>query len=129
MSKTESKAVTKTDLTVWKHRLNRQEPIAKDFGTGESFENGGILYVFPFFETARMGQKTRYSATDDLFCDSYGLIESRGRWKPGRALLSYPIPSELEFPQRHGQVGTSVQATSVPRACWSPKSGAGNRTI
>ncbi len=30
-------------------------------------ENGGILYVFPVFQTADWGQKIRYPAADDLF--------------------------------------------------------------
>ena len=47
--------------------LNRQELTARDFGSAESAEIGGILYVFPNFSTARMGQKTRRSAVADLF--------------------------------------------------------------
>ena len=39
----------------------------KDFCTDESFENGGILYVFPAFKAARMDKKTRHSAADGLF--------------------------------------------------------------
>ena len=41
--------------------------VAGDFGSDESSENEGILDVFPVFRTARMGQKTRYPAADDLF--------------------------------------------------------------
>ena len=47
--------------------LNWQELAAKDFGSAEGSENGGILYVFPVFRTARMGQKIRCPAEDDLF--------------------------------------------------------------
>ncbi|MBP3305698.1 MAG: hypothetical protein J6L24_06990, partial [Oscillospiraceae bacterium] len=40
---------------------------AEDFGSDESSENEGILYVFPVFGTARLGQKIRLSAEDYLF--------------------------------------------------------------
>ena len=46
------------------------------FVSGESLGNGGILDVFPVFQTVRMGQKIRCSAADDLFRDSLG-IKSR----------------------------------------------------
>jgi len=37
--------------TIW------QEAPAKDFGAIQSFENEGILCVFPIFKTAEVGQK------------------------------------------------------------------------
>ena len=48
------------------HRTIRQEPVARDFSSAESLENRGILGVFPVFQTARMGEKTRHPAADDL---------------------------------------------------------------
>ena len=36
-------------------------------GSGESLENRGILYVFPVFQTARMGKKDHCSTADELF--------------------------------------------------------------
>ena len=48
------------------HRTIRQEPVAWDFSSAESLENRGILGVFPVFQTARMGEKTRHPAADDL---------------------------------------------------------------
>ncbi len=45
----------------------RQELGARDFSLAEGFKSGGILYVFPTFEAARVGKKIRYPAADDLF--------------------------------------------------------------
>ena len=39
------------------HRTIWQEHSAKDFASYESYKSAGILYVFPPFITARMGQK------------------------------------------------------------------------
>ena len=39
------------------HRTIWQERSAKDFASYESYKRAGILYVFPPFITARMGQK------------------------------------------------------------------------
>ena len=55
------------DLLLRKLWLNRLALTARDFGSAESSKNGGILYVFPVFRTARMGQNIRCSAADDLF--------------------------------------------------------------
>ncbi|MGM9550278.1 MAG: helix-turn-helix domain-containing protein [Faecousia sp.] len=41
--------------------------MARDFVTDESVKNEGILDVFLVFNTARMWQKIRHSAADDLF--------------------------------------------------------------
>ncbi|MDY5641573.1 MAG: hypothetical protein SPG79_01020, partial [Candidatus Faecousia sp.] len=41
------------------HRIIRQGSSARDFVPVQSFKNGGILYVFPVFETAEMVQKIR----------------------------------------------------------------------
>ena len=41
----------------WQHRTIWQEHSAKDFASYESYKRVGILYVFPPFITARMGQK------------------------------------------------------------------------
>ena len=46
------------------HRTIRREPVARDFSSAESLENRGILGVFPVFQTARMGEKTRHPAAD-----------------------------------------------------------------
>ena len=50
-----------TEYTVEKvlgqHRTIWQEHSAKDFASYESYKRAGILYVFPPFITARMGQK------------------------------------------------------------------------
>ena len=42
---------------LWQHRTIWQEHSAKDFASYESYKRAGILYVFPPFITARMGQK------------------------------------------------------------------------
>ena len=43
--------------SLWQHRTIWQEHSAKDFASYESYKRAGILYVFPPFITARMGQK------------------------------------------------------------------------
>ena len=43
--------------TLRQHRTIWQEHSAKDFASYESYKRAGILYVFPPFITARMGQK------------------------------------------------------------------------
>ena len=42
---------------IGQHRTIWQERSAKDFASYESYKRAGILYVFPSFITARMGQK------------------------------------------------------------------------
>ena len=44
-------------IFLWQHRTIWQEHSAKDFASYESYKRAGILYVFPPFITARMGQK------------------------------------------------------------------------
>ena len=61
-----------TPVLLGKLGINRLEPAAKDFGSAESSEIGGILDVFSDFRTARMRQKIRRPAADDLFRDSLG---------------------------------------------------------
>ena len=45
-----------------------------DFSLDESSESVGILYVFPAFGTARIGEKNRCLAEGDLFGDSLTLF-------------------------------------------------------
>ncbi len=40
-------------------RTGRQEQMARDFGSGQGVESGGILGVFPAFRTAGLGQNIR----------------------------------------------------------------------
>ncbi len=49
----------------------RQELAARDFGSPESMENGGILDVFPVFHTEPVGQKIRCKADAELFRGSF----------------------------------------------------------
>ena len=58
--------------------LNPQELTARNFSLVESFKSGGILYVFPAFGTARIGEKSRYSAAGDLFRDPLRLHRKEG---------------------------------------------------
>src|SRR5699024_5523680 len=44
-------------FSLWQHRTIWQEHSAKDFASYESYKRAVILYVFPPFITARMGQK------------------------------------------------------------------------
>ena len=46
-----------SDSFLRQHRTIWQEHSAKDFASYESYKRAGILYVFPPFITARMGQK------------------------------------------------------------------------
>ena len=46
-----------TESKLGQHRTIWQEHSAKDFASYESYKRAGILYVFPPFITARMGQK------------------------------------------------------------------------
>ena len=62
--------------------INRQVLTARDFSSAESFKSGGILDVFPTFETARMEEKLRCSAADDLFRGSLD------PWRPENGLSS-----------------------------------------
>lgn len=41
--------------------MNRQDLVARDFASDESVQNGGILYVFPILNSARMEQKIRWT--------------------------------------------------------------------
>ena len=56
-----------------KLRIIRQALTARDFSSAERFKSGGILDVFPGFETARMEKKIRCSAADVLFGVSFVL--------------------------------------------------------
>ena len=47
-------------------------------------KNGGILYVFPIFQTAGWGQKIRYPAADDLFRGSLETFQFRVIARPQR---------------------------------------------
>ena len=46
-----------TKYDIGQHRTIWQAHSAKDFASYESYKRAGILYVFPPFITARMGQK------------------------------------------------------------------------
>jgi len=39
--------------------INRQEWLARDFGTNQSLKNAGILDVFQVFQTEELGRKIR----------------------------------------------------------------------
>jgi len=54
----------------------RRELAARDFGSLGSMENEGILYVFPVFHTAPVGQKIRCPAEVELFRGSLRMSEA-----------------------------------------------------
>src|SRR5699024_6309366 len=54
------------------HRTIWQEHSAKDFASYESYKRAGILYVFPPFITARMGQKIGRRPQTQLCGDALG---------------------------------------------------------
>ena len=55
------------------HRTIWQEHSAKDFASYESYKRAGILYVFPPFITARMGQKIGRRPQTQLCGDAHGI--------------------------------------------------------
>src|SRR5699024_10881717 len=55
------------------HRTSWQEHSAKDFASYESYKRAGILYVFPPFITARMGQKIGRRPQTQLCGDALAL--------------------------------------------------------
>ena len=58
-------------VLLWQHRTIWQEHSAKDFASYESYKRAGILYVFPPFITARMGQKIGRRPQTQLCGDAY----------------------------------------------------------
>ena len=46
--------------------------VARDFASMEGLKSGGILYVFPAFQTAPAEQKIRHPPAGDLFRGSLG---------------------------------------------------------
>ena len=53
-------------LKLRQHRTIRQEVSARIFAPIQSSENGGILYVFPIFGTAEVGQKGGWDSKTQL---------------------------------------------------------------
>ena len=58
------------------HRTIWQEHSAKDFASYESYKRAGILYVFPPFITARMGQKIGRRPQTQLCGDAVSKINA-----------------------------------------------------
>lgn len=52
-------AVTPQKSRLGQHRIMGQELSPRDFVPDEGLESAGILYVFPTFQTERLGQKIR----------------------------------------------------------------------
>ena len=48
--------------------------MVRDFASMEGLKSGGILYVFPAFQTAPAEQKIRHPPAGDLFRGSLSLI-------------------------------------------------------
>ena len=59
------------------HRTIWQEHSAKDFASYESYKRAGILYVFPPFITARMGQKIGRRPQTQLCGDAFDYFPPR----------------------------------------------------
>ena len=59
------------------HRTIWQEHSAKDFASYESYKRAGILYVFPPFITARMGQKIGRRPQTQLCGDAQGVLQGQ----------------------------------------------------
>src|SRR5699024_475276 len=65
--------------TIRQHRTIWQEHSAKDFASYESYKRAGILYVFPPFITARMGQKIGRRPQTQLCGDAHNKSRKKGR--------------------------------------------------
>ena len=65
-------------MKLGQHRTIWQEHSAKDFASYESYKRAGILYVFPPFITARMGQKIGRRPQTQL-CGA--ALKLRRRWE------------------------------------------------
>ena len=98
-------------LILRQHRTIWQEHSAKDFASYESYKRAGILYVFPPFITARMGQKIGRRPQTQLCGDALTAVCTSGSrlrrcragrrppgsgpdgapaWPPGRGLRRRP---------------------------------------
>ena len=66
------------------HRTIWQEHSAKDFASYESYKRAGILYVFPPFITARMGQKIGRRPQTQLCGDALDLERGESASETGR---------------------------------------------
>ena len=83
-----------------KQQSIRRELTVKDFGSDESLESGGILCVFPTFQTARLGQKIHCSAEGEGFAVSAkNHLSCRqampGSSRPSRNSREAPPPVEM----------------------------------
>ena len=65
-------------MKLGQHRTIWQEHSTKDFASYESYKRAGILYVFPLFITARMGQKIGRRPQTQLCGDA---LKLRRRWE------------------------------------------------
>ena len=75
-------------LDLRQHRTIWQEHSAKDFASYESYKRAGILYVFPPFITARMGQKIGRSPQTQLCGDALAHVkEKQTKWEFPLAVL------------------------------------------
>ena len=79
------------------HRTIWQEHSAKDFASYESYKRAGILYVFPPFITARMGQKIGRRPQTQLCGDAldYTCQISLAYWRMVRSEEN--LPAEATF--------------------------------
>ena len=108
------------------HRIIRQGSSARDFVPVQSFKSGGILYVFPVFETAEMVQKIRRNPLTQL-CgvalvflvgDGFGLFVSMHiglSQQPSNWCLSLclQVPCLCETSAHTGRGNDSVTSTNT----------------
>ena len=74
MEKNLNDYLEKVEKYLRQHRTIWQEHSAKDFASYESYKRAGILYVFPPFITARMGQKIGRRPQTQLCGDALCLL-------------------------------------------------------
>ena len=90
------------------HRTIWQAHSAKDFASYESYKRAGILYVFPPFITARMGQKIGRRPQTQLCGAALGVLQSGSA---GTEDPAFPISILCCNNPAHKKRGT---ATAVP---------------
>lgn len=81
----------------------------RDFDSDEGFQNEGTLYVFPVFETERLGQRIRPSPANDLFRVSLA-FNIRSPATQGSSKVN--LPYSLDSPARL-ILSASVNATDI----------------
>ena len=107
-------------MKLGQHRTIWQEHSAKDFASYESYKRAGILYVFPPFITARMGQKIGRRPQTQLCGDAlkpFGSLLLHILIHKAQRIVFYTFP--FNFPL-FGQLRNPLQCQRVEKV-FSPR--------